>query len=421
MSAAPKALLADATWFGTLAAARDLAAHDVSVTLASDSWAAPARWSRHVSNVVACPTSKRASAFLAWLLGFGAEQPGMVLYPTSDETAWLIASHREELSRSYILYSPPIAPLIKILDKARLTEEAQKAGLDVPEETVPRDEAEVAQCCRDALFPLYVKPRAQTFGHRVGKGVRVDNPTQLLAAWREQTASVTYDKEVVRHIPDIHLPILQRCIPTGGKIYTVDGFIDETGDLSAMLACVKVLQRPRGSGPGIVFEHADMDPEIEQGLIRLFRNTGFYGVFDAEFLEVGSRKMLIDINPRFYNHMAFETERGLHLPWLSYLAATKNRETLKAEIERARTADAHRSAYVHRLPIKLLLGMQRLAGRMSAEDAHDWRRRISAYGNAVTDPVRIAGDHTPAFAEIAMEVASASRHPRSYFRSLLKT
>lgn len=421
MRVAPKVLLADATWFGTLAAARDLAKHGVFVTLASDSWSAPARWSRYVSKVVSSPSSKDVSAFLAWLLRFGAEQPGTVLYPTSDEIAWLVASHREEISRYYTLYSPPITSLINILDKARLTENAKKAGLDVPDEIMPHNEAEVEQCARTASFPLYVKPRGQMFGLGVGKGVRVDNPSELMTAWRKQVATVTYDPEVTRHIPEVNLPVLQRCICGGGRIYTVDGFIDKTGDLSAMLACVKILQRPRGSGPGIIFEHAEMDADIEQGLHRLFRTLGFHGVFDAEFLEVGSRKLLIDINPRFYNHMAFEIERGLHLPWLTYLAATGDLEALKTEIATGRLASAQRRAYVHRLSLGLLFRAQRLAGRMSAADEQAWRRRIAAYGNAITDPVWAAGDDKPVFAEMAMELVSAARHPRSYFRGLLKS
>jgi len=420
MSAAPKALLADATWFGTLAAVRDLCAHGVSVTLGSDSWLAPARWSRHVKRTVACPRSKDAAAFFGWLLCFGAEQPGHVLYPTSDEVAWLVAARREELSPYFNLWTPPIESLVRLLDKARMIDEAKAVGLDVPETVVPKSEAEVEQCCRELDFPLYVKPRAQVFGQGIGKGVRVNSPSELRSAWRAQIAGVTYAPEVVEQIPDIRLPMLQRCVSGTERIYTIDGFVDETGDLSATLACVKVLQRPRGSGPGIIFEHAEVDPAIEDGLRRLFRRTGFYGVFDVEFLEAGSRKLLIDINPRYYNHMQFETERGLHLPWLTYLAATGDRITLKAEIEKAKSASISRQAYVHRLPTNLMLNLQRLSGRMSAQDELNWRRRIEGYHGSVTDPVRTPDDPAPALAEVAMESYAAVRHPRSYFKGLLK-
>src|SRR5262249_55204143 len=148
----------------------------------------------------------------------------------------------------------------------------------------------------------------------------------------------------------------QSYISGAERVYTVDGFVDETGEIYATLACVKVLQRPRGSGPGIIFEHAEIDPAIDRGLRDLFQLTGYYGVFDAEFIECGSRKLLIDINPRFYNHMAFEIERGLHLPWLAYLAATGDRRRLNAEVAKARATGVRRRAYVHRLPTALLLG-----------------------------------------------------------------
>jgi predicted ATP-grasp superfamily ATP-dependent carboligase len=419
-NAAPKALLADATWYGTLAAVRDLHAHGVAVTIGSDSWFAPARWSRHVSRTVTCPRSKDAEAFLEWLLRFGAQEPGHFLYPTSDEVAWLVASHSNELSRYYRLYAPPMESLIRLLDKARLVEDAKAAGLDVPETVVPRNAADAECCGRTLGFPLFVKPRAQVFRLDFAKGVRVNNTSELVSAWSSQANPKTYAAEVLQHVPDMHLLMLQSLISNSERIYTVDGFVDETGYLSASLACVKILQRPRGTGPGLIFEHAEIDPVIDNGLRLLFRNTGFYGVFDAEFLEVGSRKLLIDINPRYYNHMAFETERGLHLPWMTYLAANGDCEALKVEIAKSKSASMSRCAYVHHLPANLLLSVQRLAGKMSAEDEHHWRRRIEKYGHSVTDPVWTKDDPAPRLVEMGAEIYAAVRHPRSYLRGLLK-
>lgn len=351
---------------------------------------------------------------------FGTEQPGYFLYPTSDDVAWLIAAREKELSPYFKLYTPPIKSLVSLLDKASLHNEAEAAGLDVPETVVPRSEAEVERCFRDRDFPVYVKSRTQVFVQRAGKGMRVNNPSKLCSAWRAQIDGVAFAPEVLNQVPDIRLPIIQRTVSATERIYTVDGFVDETGDLRATLACVKLLQRPRGSGAGIIFEHAEIDPAIDEGLRRLFHNTGFYGVFDAEFLETGSRKLLIDINPRYYNHMQFEIERGLHLPWLTYLAATGNRETLKAEIAKSNDTSISRHAYVHRLPTNLLLAVQRFTGRMSAEDVYNWRRRIEGYGGSVTDPIRTLDDPAPARAEIAMEIFAAVRHPRGYLRRLVE-
>lgn len=113
------ALLLDATWWGTLAAVRDLGSRGVPVTLAADQPAAPARFSRHVSRVVRCPGASRPEPLLDWLLEFGRRFPGHVLYPTSDEVAWLAAAHREDLARDFRLFGPPLTSLVRLLDKAR--------------------------------------------------------------------------------------------------------------------------------------------------------------------------------------------------------------------------------------------------------------------------------------------------------------
>jgi len=68
----------------------------------------------------------------------------------------------------------------------------------------------------------------------------------------------------------------------------------------------------------------------------------------------------------------------------------------------------------------ILLGVQRLAGKMSAEDEDHWRRRIAEYGGFVTNPVWTTDDPAPALAEMAAEIYAAVRHPRSYLRGLLK-
>src|SRR5215510_9027275 len=94
-SAVP-ALLTMTQYAGTLAAARCLALQGVAVIVAADHLLAPALWSRAVSRRLACPAVERGPAALAqWLLELGAREPGAVLYPTSDELAWLISRHRD--------------------------------------------------------------------------------------------------------------------------------------------------------------------------------------------------------------------------------------------------------------------------------------------------------------------------------------
>src|SRR6476469_3880897 len=101
------ALLTTPEDIGTLAAARCLDAHGVRVVVASSGVLGPARWSRAVARVVRSPSLVEPDAVLAWLLEFGAREPGTVLHPTSDELAWLVARNEPALARVFRLYTAP--------------------------------------------------------------------------------------------------------------------------------------------------------------------------------------------------------------------------------------------------------------------------------------------------------------------------
>lgn len=412
-------LLCDATWYGTLAAVWDLGSRGAPVTLASDALIAPARLSRYVQRTVRCPPSK-SEAFAPWLLEFARRNPGHVLYPTSDELAWHVATHRDELAKSLKVFSPPLDALVRVLDKAQLAEHGRRAGLDVPDTWTPQDEAEVERLGRDLSYPLFVKPRAQVLAHGAGKGARASSPADLLSAWRSTRARSRYPAEVRSAIPGVERAILQACHLESERIYTVDGFIDETGEVYACLACTKLLQRPRGSGPGIIFEHSPLDPAIAEGLRRLCRSTGFYGVFDAEFVDSGGRRFFIDFNPRFYNHMIFEVERGLPLPWLAYLSGRGDREAVKAVAAQVSSDPPGPRAYAHAYAVSLLLAFQAIAGSMPREDRRGWREWIAKHNGLVSDPVRRREDRWPEVGALGMELSGFLRHPRSYLRSLTR-
>jgi hypothetical protein len=84
---------------------------------------------------------------------------------------------------------------------------------------------------------------AQVYGQNVGKGLRVYEPTALLPTWLAHLDTVKYDTEVLKLIPDLRFPMIQTCISGTERVYTVDGFIDETGEMFTAQGCVKVLQR----------------------------------------------------------------------------------------------------------------------------------------------------------------------------------
>jgi len=417
----PPALLTDATWYGTLAAVRDLGAHGVPVTLASDRFLAPARWSRYVSRTVRCPPVADARRFLEWLHVFSAYHPGHVYYPTSDDTAWLTCSHRTSLEPYLRLYLPPLGALAQLLDKWRLAQTARAAGVASPATWCPRDEAEVERLTRELAFPLIVKPRMQVLSDG-SKGVLVLRREDLVGAWRSQWRSNRMDAEVSRHVPDAGLPLLQAYHSSAKHIYTIDGFVGESGDAFVTRGCTKLLQLPRGSGPGIAFEAAPVDPAVGAGLQRLFQNIGFAGVFDAEFIVEGGRPLLIDVNPRFYNHMAFEIDRGMPLPWMAYLAALGDDKALRDAVRAAQPgATESRRVYADRRSLRLLLVFQRLSGAMSRGEVRSWERWMAKNAGDMTDPASAKGDAMTEFADSLFIAQRLLQHPRSSLRNLLRT
>lgn len=419
----PPILLADVTWYGTLAAVRDLGSRGVPVTLASDALLAPARASRYVSRSLSCPPTAEADALLEWLLRFGRANPGHVLYPTSDNLAWLIAANERTLAACFRLFTPAIEALVQLLDKERMGRAALAAGLEVPEAWYPQDGAEVERLARSLRYPVFVKPRAHVLARSrggAGKGVRVHGPESLAAVWASLRAGTAHHPEVLRRIPMADRPIIQACFRAEERVYTVDGFVDGNGVLVGALACEKILQVPRKRGPGVCFDEAPVDPEVAAGLERMCRAVGFRGVFDAEFLVADGRRMLIDFNPRFYNHMAFEVDRGLPLPWLAYQAALgPDAAAGAAPVAAPPAGGASGRIYVHHSLTALLLAFQALAGGMAPEQRAGVRRWIRSHRGHVTDPSRDRLDRLPGLMDLAMQAADLVRHPRAYLRNLL--
>jgi predicted ATP-grasp superfamily ATP-dependent carboligase len=400
-----------------LAAARDLGARGVAVALALDTWIAPVRWSCHVNRIVRFPGKRDPGRLLEWLSDFGRRCPGHVLYPTSDELAWVLSANKEILSRWFRLYSPSPQALVSLLDKVRLTHAAEAVGLRAPLSWCPADELEVSQLSRDLRLPVFVKPRVH-FAGLPFKVIRVDVAEDLVPVWRTFQREARYPDFLRSHVPGLERPLVQLSHGRTHRVFTVDGFVDDSGELYSTRGCVKVLQMPRGSGPGVCFEAAPVPAPIEEGLRKLFVQNGFFGVFDAEFIEHEGQHLLIDVNPRFYNHMAFEIERGLPLPWLAYLAAIPDRRKLIAAIDDSKRDVGSARAYIHRFPTRALLTVQRLAGGMSRQEHQDWIRWLASHNGHVVDPIRSSEDPGPGVAEIAFELTQMLRHPRAYFRML---
>jgi D-aspartate ligase len=415
-------LLTMPAYGGTLAAARCLGRRGIPVTMAGDGALVPARWSRHVTRWVRCPPIGEVDRFFEWLLDFGGREPGHVLYPTSDDLAWLIADRAGELGRFYRLYQPGAETVLRLLDKRALHRACGQAGIDTVTTVFPASMEEALAGARELGFPVLLKPRTQILSVTRAKGMLVEGSEELPRAYARFLAHNHYAPGLARVLPDAHRPMLQAFRPQANDaIYSIAGFVGRReGDVVAR-ASRKILQRPRRLGVGVCFEEAAVDAATLEGLVRLCREVGYAGVFEAEYVPEGGRLELIDFNPRFYGQMGFEVAREMPLAYLSWLGALGEEEALGRALQEARQWTEGRGyVYGDRLVLGLTLFAQRLSGRMPAGEARRWRRwqKDHRRRGLMIEATGWPGDRLPGLASVAHEIQFAVRHPRAFMRTV---
>jgi D-aspartate ligase len=416
-------LLTMPSFDGTLAAVRCLGERGIRITVAGETALAPARWSRYVSRTLSCPSLFEPEQFLDWLLTFGKREPGHVLYPSCDDLAWLFAEHAAELGEYFHLYQPPASSLLKLLDKKALTELCTSLGVPTPHTLFPRDGNEAVALAGQIGFPLLVKPRTQMFLPTRNKGTIVESAAKLADTYTRYIAENTPHPLARQALPDVDRPMLQALIPGAAtQTYSLAGFIGRDGEGMAVRAAVKVLQRPRRVGVGVCFEEAVVDPVAQEGVERICKNLGYFGVFEAEFLRRGDDLLLIDFNPRFYGQMGFESARGLQLPYLAWLGALGERTQLAEDLVRARAWHSDGGyVYCNRFFLGATLFLQGLSGRMSHEEQTRWRAWLDEPTKSARafDPMENPADPWPAVVSKVREIYWAARHPRSFYRKVV--
>ncbi len=411
-------LLTAAGFLGTLAAVRAFGRAGVSPVVANDKRFEAASWSRYASRRLVCPPDSQPEQLLAWLLAFGQANPGHVLCATSDESAWLYSKHREELSRYFHMYQPTLDAVYSLLNKRRLYEIGRTEGIDFPRTWFPQSEVELQKVLQEAQFPVLTKPVTQILHKTHTKGAVIDEPAEV-ARFFLFMANDMYQSELVAYDPTVVWPIVQEFQLTSAKgIYSISGFIDESGTVLGARATMKILQRPRRLGVGLCFERAEVKPALVEAIQRLSRRVGFYGVFEVEFIHRDGRDLLIDFNPRFYGQMAFDIGRGLPVPLLLYYAALRDWPTVNALAERARQPGEDTKAVLcHLIDFEMMLRGQRLSGGMSAEEVKAWRNWYKKHRAEMVHPIRDQDDWRPFAAAIVQQVLHHLRHPRAALRS----
>lgn len=419
MSKTPAVLLASSSNAGTIAAVRSLGAHGIRVGVISSQLLSAAAWSRWCFRCYRAPREIASKAFLERLIEIGKTDPGQILLPTSDETAWLYAAHADVLKQYFGLYQPPLATVHTILDKKLFSLAAAGAGLPVLPSWEPRDEEQLAALAPTLPYPILLKPRTHVHRLRNDKGLLVQSSAELIQQYLQFV-----ERERVRAVDDsllsdAHLPLIQPFARVGAEgVLSITGFIDRTGQYFVARQARKVFQRSRPMGVGVCFESVQIDSMLADGVYRLCRNLGYFGIFEVEFLWFNGCWVAIDFNPRLFNQLGMDIRRSMPLPLLAYLDAANETSALESAVAEAQKAHSTaRVVFRDRFTLHAILVAQTLTSRISRLNRsywHSWMKNNAAYAvDAAADKTDPMPGIIHALSEITLGLKSFPRFLRT--------
>lgn len=417
---APQGLvLTNGNFLGTLAAARDLGRHNIPVVLADAEAGTLTAHSRFLTRDLRCPPMAEAQAWAGWMLEFGRNHPGHVLYPATDHACWLIEQNRDAFSRYFHLYVPAPGAIHELLNKRKLHAHCSALGIDQPELWTAAEALSGASRLR---YPVLAKPQAHT-GLRVDvKGLVARDEAQLRAELRQFDSRYGYRPEMLADDPGLGELMVQAFHEEAAQhIYSLAGFYAPEHDICLMRASQKVLQWPLRVGVGLCFESRPVLPSLALQVRQLMDRLDYRGAFEVEFIHVAQREryLLIDFNPRFYGQMGFEIARGLPVARLCYLAAAGDAQELARLADAARQwDDDHPWHFRDRWKLRLFASTQWLAGNFTREQRRRWLQW--ADGERCADPLLAPDDPAPASASRRQIGRSLLRHPRWTLRMFLR-
>lgn len=410
-------LLTMGDYHGTLAAARCLGQEEVQVFLADNNSCSLTSTSRHVGRLFRTKDPVQHKAFAQNLIEIGQRNPGMVLYATSDDIAWMMAKKQGELNQYFKLYQAPESAVCQILNKDRLYRVAKDLNIPVPQTWSPTNFEQLDSCMDQLSFPVILKPRSQ-IGRPVGiKGLLCHDRAELLKSVKAFLERSPHADETLGYEPDMCWPLIQKFYPEAASdTYSLAGFIPRDSNRIVVRASRKAIQQPVRIGNGLAFEAEEVHPKIRDQILTLCKNLGYFGVFEAEFIRSTDQDsyLLMDFNPRFYGQMGFEVFRELPLPLMVYLGATDQNEALDEVLNRAEQWDDRRPyLYSFRCKLKIILITQFLGGKLSFSEVRSWMKLLGGEQNVLA--TKNGSDRGPFRTYVRQLIWQMLRHPRSSF------
>ena len=240
-----------------------------------------------------------------------------VIFPSLDPEIYIFAKNKQRLSSRGVLAVVPDAQIIRVpMDKALTTRAAQKVGFPTPKTWFPESQEDVNLILAESDPPWIVKPRFTAHGANM---MVVDRDTGLLPAYESAAAAQSR-------------PIIQEFIRAKSRQdYYVT--VDQTGQIVSLVSpnITRVYRAGYRLG-GKVSVSRTSGPCLDE-LRALIQELGLWGGYTVQSLidpRDGIPK-LMEINPRFGQHLWWRTALGINEPMicLSIARGERQRENLQ--------------------------------------------------------------------------------------------
>jgi len=296
--------------FQALGAARSLAVRNVPVVLVDDE---PniARFSNRLADRIRFKALHDPLKFSEGLIALARQEglKGWMLLPNDDELVKLLAINKDALSEWFIVPVPSWSIVRKYYYKNEAYELARRISVPVPTIYSGRTIEDIL-ALRPA-FPLVLKPSSKERYYPLArkKAIRVDTAAELRREYQDMSAIIKPEEIIV-----------QEFLPGGGKnLYSYAAFYDGH-KIAAGMAANRIRQHPPEFGHATTFAMSVNIPELKALSERLFREIGFYGIAEVEFMwdERQHTYKFIEINGRIWGWHTLALAAGINFPYILF-------------------------------------------------------------------------------------------------------
>ncbi len=295
--------------YRSLGIVRSLGRHGIPVWVLKDEhWIASA--SRYACHSECWPASSETEQRNYLLeLGDQYQLDGWALFPTTDESAALVARHHTALAEQFRLTTPEWEVMRWAYDKRLTYRLAAQLQIDLPWTCYPTNRKAVERL--DCAYPVILKPAIKD---------RVNRLT-IEKAWRikdHQALLERYDQ--ARELVEPGVIMVQEEIPGNGQSQFSYAALCVDGLPLVSLVARRARQYPLDFGRASTYVETIEQPEVERLARRLLAAMEFTGLVEVEFKQDprDGRFKLLDVNARVWGWHTLGQRAGLDFPYLTW-------------------------------------------------------------------------------------------------------